>query len=231
MGSALAASAQNTTPFAAGFSEHTVTIAGRPVHYLIGGKGPAVLLVHGYGDTGEMWRPLAPLLAKTHLVIVPDLPGLGDSRPQSPTAPYDMAATARILHGLLLSQNMRRDAVVGHDIGLMAADAYAAAIPKQRDAAGPDGRTEALVAARERIYLDRILDAFAYHPTSGLQHGRKAKHRLGEDAASDARSRHGRGQVVRHVDAALRASCRNQRSGKRYSRCRTLADGREPARR
>jgi pimeloyl-ACP methyl ester carboxylesterase len=140
---------------------------GRPVHYLIGGKGPAVLLVHGYGDTGEMWRPLAPLLAKTHLVIVPDLPGLGDSRPQSPTAPYDMAATARILHGLLLSQNMRRDAVVGHDIGLMAADAYAAAIPKQRDAAGPDGRTEALVAARERIYLDRILDAFAYHPTSG----------------------------------------------------------------
>jgi pimeloyl-ACP methyl ester carboxylesterase len=190
MGSALAASAQNTTPFAPGFSEHTVTIAGRPVHYRIGGEGPAVLLVHGYGDTGEMWRPLAPLLAKTHRVIVPDLPGLGDSRPQSPTAPYDMAATARILHGLLLSLNVRREAVVGHDIGLMAAYAYAAQYRSSvtrlalMDAPIPGvgpwlqilptpalwhfnfyGKyAEALVAGRERIYLDRIWDAFAYHP-------------------------------------------------------------------
>jgi pimeloyl-ACP methyl ester carboxylesterase len=113
MGLAVAASAQNTTPFAPGFSEHAVTIAGRPVHYRIGGKGPAVLLVHGYGDTGEMWRPLA-------LMDAP-IPGVG---------PWlQILPTPALWHFNFYGK-------------------YA----------------EALVAGRERIYLDRILDAFAYHP-------------------------------------------------------------------
>jgi pimeloyl-ACP methyl ester carboxylesterase len=189
-GSAIATSAQEATAFAPGFSERTVTIAGRPVKFRVGGTGPAVLLVHGYGDTGDMWRPLAPLLAKTHQVIVPDLPGLGDSRPESRTAPYDMAAIARVLHGMMLSLHVRREAIVSHDIGLMAAYAYAAQYPRDvtrlvlMDAPIPGvgpwqqilptpalwhfnfyGKyAEALVDGRERIYLDRIWDAFAYHP-------------------------------------------------------------------
>src|SRR5713226_6005279 len=84
-----------TSAFAPGFSEKTVKVAGRMVHYRIGGSGPTVLLIHGYADTGEMWAPLAPTLARDHQVIVPDLPGLGESRPQSPSANYEMAAVAR----------------------------------------------------------------------------------------------------------------------------------------
>ena len=176
--------------FAPGFTEHTAIVAGRRVYYRIGGHGPAVLLLHGYGDTGDMWQPLAPSLAKTHLVIIPDLPGLGKSRPQQLGASYEMASVARTIHGLLRSLDVRREAVVGHDIGLMVAYAYAAQFPTDvtrlalMDApipgVGPWERVpptpalwhfnfygryaEMLVAGRERIYLDRIWDAFAAHP-------------------------------------------------------------------
>ena len=176
--------------FATGFTTHIVTVGGRRVYYRIGGHGSAVLLLHGYGDTGDMWLPLAPALAKTHTVIVPDLPGLGESRPQRPGAPYDMASVARTIHGVLAGINIHREAVVGHDIGLMAAYAYAAQYPSEvtrlalMDAPIPGvgpweqilptpalwhfnfyGKyAEALVAGRERIYLDRIWDAFAAHP-------------------------------------------------------------------
>jgi pimeloyl-ACP methyl ester carboxylesterase len=177
-------------PFAPGFSEKTVQVDGRTVHYRIGGKGPAVLLIHGYADTGEMWTPLAPMLAKDHEVIVPDLPGLGQSRPESSSAKYDMASVARSLHALMLSLDVHRADVVGHDIGLMVAYAYAAQFPSEvtklalMDApipgVGPwqqvlltpatwhfhfNGKyAEQLTAGRERIYLDRIWDDFAFHP-------------------------------------------------------------------
>src|SRR5579863_9194004 len=111
--------------FAPGFTTHIVTVGGRRVYYRIGGHGSAVLLLHGYGDTGDMWLPLAPALAKTRTVIVPDLPGLGQSRPQRRDAPYDMASVARTIHGVLFELKIHREAVVGHDIGLMAAYAYA----------------------------------------------------------------------------------------------------------
>lgn len=176
--------------FAPGFATRIVTAGGRPTYYRIGGHGSAVLLLHGYDDTGDMWLPLAPTLAKTHTVIVPDLPGLGGSRPQRPDAPYDMASVARTIHGLLTGLNIHREAVVGHDIGLMAAYAYAAQYPSDvtrlalMDAPIPGvgpwekilptpalwhfnfyGKyAEKLVAGRERIYLDRIWDAFAAHP-------------------------------------------------------------------
>jgi pimeloyl-ACP methyl ester carboxylesterase len=184
------ASARADDAFAPGYSEHTAVIGGRPVYYRIGGAGSPVLLIHGYADTGDMWRKLAPTLAKTHRVIIPDLPGLGESRPQKWNAPYDMASVARTLHGLMLQLNIHREAVVGHDIGLMAAYAYAAQYPTEvsrlalMDApipgVGPwqavllSGPTwhfhfhgkyaEELTAGRERIYLDRIWDDFAYHP-------------------------------------------------------------------
>src|ERR1700733_2063946 len=176
--------------FAPGFTTHVATVGGRRISYRIGGHGSAVLLLHGYGDTGDMWLPLAPILARTHTVVVPDLPGLGKSRPQPADAPYDMASVARTIHGMLVGANIRREAVVGHDIGLMAAYAYAAQYPSEvtrlalMDAPIPGvgpwqqilptpalwhfnfyGKyAEALVAGRERIYLDRIWDAFAAHP-------------------------------------------------------------------
>ena len=189
-GSLTAAAPAQTGPFAPGFAQKTVLAGGRAVHYRIGGSGPAVLLLHGYGDTGAMWAPMAPALAKNHLVIVPDLPGLGASRPQRATAPYDMASTARTLHALMTSLHVTRAAVIGHDIGLMAAYAYAAQFPNEvtrlalMDApipgVGPwqqvllmpgiwhfhfNGKyAEQLTAGRERIYMNRIWDDFAFHP-------------------------------------------------------------------
>lgn len=176
--------------FAVGFSEHTAVIGGRPVHYRVGGTGPAAILLHGYDDTGDMWAAAAPVLAKTHRVIVPDLPGLGESRSQPAGAAYDMASVARTIHGLVRSIGIRQAAVVGHDIGLMAAYAYAAQYRDEvtrlvlMDAPIPGvgpweqvlltpttwhfhfhGKyAEELVAGRERIYLDRIWDDFAMHP-------------------------------------------------------------------
>ena len=108
---ALAAATANARPteippFAPGFASHTVQAGGRTIYYRIGGSGPAVLLLHGYGDTGQMWSALAPVLAKTHTVIVPDLPGLGNSRPENPTAQYDMASVARSIHSLMQQLKM-----------------------------------------------------------------------------------------------------------------------------
>jgi pimeloyl-ACP methyl ester carboxylesterase len=184
------ARADSKPQFAPGFSTHTVQAGGRTIYYRIGGSGPAVLLLHGYGDTGQMWSAFAPLLAKTHTVIVPDLPGLGNSRPESPTARYDMPSVARSIHALMLQLNVRREAIVGHDIGLMAAYAYAAQFRGDvtklalMDAPLPGlgpwqtvlllpgvwhfhfygPYAEQLVAGRERIYLDWLWNRFALHP-------------------------------------------------------------------
>jgi pimeloyl-ACP methyl ester carboxylesterase len=185
-----AGSSAQTSGFATGFTEKTVVAGGRTWHYRIGGSGSPIVLIHGYGDTGEMWKPLAPMLATHHRVIVPDLAGLGESRPERWNDSYDMAAVARSLHALVASLNVHREAVVGHDIGLMVAYAYAAQYPTEvtrlalMDApipgVGPWTQTllmpgvwhfhfhgkyaEQLVAGRERIYLNRIWDDFALHP-------------------------------------------------------------------
>ncbi len=192
---ALAAATANARPtempqFAPGFASHTVQAGGRTIYYRIGGSGPAVLLLHGYGDTGQMWSALAPVLAKTHTVIVPDLPGLGNSRPESPTAQYDMASVARSIHSLMQQLKMQREAVVGHDIGLILAYSYAAQfrsdVTKLALMDGPipgvgpwqtvllfpgtwhfhffGTYAERLTAGRERIYLDWLWNRFAFHP-------------------------------------------------------------------
>lgn len=176
--------------FAPGFTAHTVQAGGRTIYYRIGGNGPAVLLIHGYGDTGQMWAGLAPVLAKTHTVIVPDLPGLGKSRPESEDAQYDKASVARSIHSLMQRLKVKREAIVGHDIGLMVAYAYAAQFRGEvtrlalMDAPIPGvgpwetvllipgtwhfhfygPYAERLVAGRERIYLDWLWDRFALHP-------------------------------------------------------------------
>jgi pimeloyl-ACP methyl ester carboxylesterase len=65
------------TPFPASFHTQMVPTNGTNLYVRVGGKGPAVVLLHGFGDTGDMWAPLAIVLAKDHTVIVPDLRGMG----------------------------------------------------------------------------------------------------------------------------------------------------------
>jgi pimeloyl-ACP methyl ester carboxylesterase len=64
-------------PFPAGFRTQDIPANGVTIHVRIGGQGPAAILIHGYGETGDMWVPLAAELTLDHTVIVPDLRGMG----------------------------------------------------------------------------------------------------------------------------------------------------------
>jgi len=111
----------------AGFTEDFANVNGTRLHYVLGGKGNAVVLLHGYAQTSHMWNPLMPLLATNHTVIVPDLRGAGDS--SKPESGYDKKNMAVDIHELITSLGFNRVSVVGHDIGLMVAYAYAAQFP------------------------------------------------------------------------------------------------------
>jgi len=117
----------------------TADVQGLKIHYLTAGHGPAVILLHGYTQTSRMWRPLIPLLSDKFTVIAPDLPGIGDS--DIPKDGSDMKTAAIRIHGLAKSLGITKARVVGHDIGLMVAYAYAAQFP---------GETEKLI----------VMDAF-----------------------------------------------------------------------
>ncbi|MEZ5866069.1 MAG: alpha/beta fold hydrolase [Geminicoccaceae bacterium] len=97
---------------------------GIRLHYLSAGEGEPVLLLHGYAQTSHMWRPLIAELARTHRVIAPDLRGFGKSA--KPAGGYDKKTMARDVHALAASLGLGRVRIVGHDIGLMVAYAYAA---------------------------------------------------------------------------------------------------------
>src|SRR5205085_3295583 len=101
------------------------------LHYLTAGHGPAVILLHGYAETSRMWRPLIPLLAEKFTVIAPDLPGIGDS--SIPKDKIDMITSAERIHALVRSLGVEKARVVGHDIGLMVAYAYAAKFPAETE--------------------------------------------------------------------------------------------------
>ena len=163
-------------------------VNGIRIHYLVAGKGEPVLLLHGYAENSHMWRPLIPELAKTHTVIAPDLRGFGQS--DKPTAGYAKKVMAQDIHALAVSRGFRKEIVVGHDIGLMVAYAYAAQYPTEvdrivlMDAFLPGvgdwksvwllrdlwhfhfyGVTPLkLVAGRERIYLEHFWNDFAADP-------------------------------------------------------------------
>ena len=107
------------------------TVNGVKLHYLREGKGPAVILLHGYAETSHMWLPLIAELAKTHTVIAPDLRGAGDSG--KPDAGYTKKAMAQDIHALAQSLKIEHAKIVGHDIGLMVAYAYAAQYPSETD--------------------------------------------------------------------------------------------------
>src|SRR5580700_7127508 len=104
-------------------------VDGIKIHYLTAGHGPAVILLHGYTQTSRMWRPLIPKLAQKFTVIAPDLPGIGDSA--IPNDGLDMKTAAIRIHALVRSLGVTKARVVGHDIGLMIAYAYAALFPAE----------------------------------------------------------------------------------------------------
>jgi pimeloyl-ACP methyl ester carboxylesterase len=107
------------------------TVDGLKLHYLTAGQGPTVVLLHGYTQTSRMWRPIIPLLAEKFTVIAPDLPGIGDS--DIPRDGLDMKTAAIRVHALVKSLNIAKARVVGHDIGLMVAYAYAAQFPSETE--------------------------------------------------------------------------------------------------
>ncbi len=122
----LTASAQTST-IASRFAD----VNGLKLHYLTSGHGPAVILLHGYAQNSRMWRPLMPLLADKFTVIAPDLPGIGDS--EVPKGDVDMKSAAARIHDLVNSLGIKKAEIVGHDIGLMVAYAYAAQFPTETE--------------------------------------------------------------------------------------------------
>jgi pimeloyl-ACP methyl ester carboxylesterase len=104
-------------------------IDGMKLHYLTAGHGPTVILLHGYTQTSRMWRPLIPKLTEKFTVIAPDLPGIGDS--DIPKDGLDMKTAAIRIHSLAKTLGVTNARVVGHDIGLMVAYAYAAQFPNE----------------------------------------------------------------------------------------------------
>ena len=179
-GASEVAAEQNDT-----ISSRSAEVGGVKLHYLTAGNGPSLILLHGYAETSRMWRPIMPLLAERFTVVAPDLPGIGDS--SIPASGLDMTSAAASVHALARSLGIEKARIVGHDIGLMVAYAYAAQFPSEveklvlMDAFLPgigewqdvvsntglwhftfNGPTpEALVAGRERIYFEHFWNDFA----------------------------------------------------------------------
>ena len=115
-------SIDNTT-----FSHHTASVNGIQMHYVIGGKGDPVVLLHGWPQTWYEWRHVMPVLAKNYTVIVPDLRGLGDS--SKPATGYDGNTTAEDVYQLVNQRGFNKIYLVGHDVGADTAYSYAAVHP------------------------------------------------------------------------------------------------------
>ena len=101
----------------------------QPLFVRIGGHGPGVVLLHGYGETGDMWEPLAVVLAKTHTVVIPDLRGMGLSA--HPGTGYDKKNQGRDIAGILDALHVGKVDVVAHDIGNMVGYAFVAEQPER----------------------------------------------------------------------------------------------------
>jgi pimeloyl-ACP methyl ester carboxylesterase len=170
----------------------TAQVDGVTLHYWTAGQGPALVLLHGYAETSRMWKVVIPAFAGKFTVIAPDLPGIGDS--SIPASGLDMKTAASRIHGLVRSLGIEKAAVVGHDIGLMVAYAYAAQFPSEvtklvvMDAflpgVGEWGTVynnpdlwhfrfhgpipEALVKGRERTYFEHYWNDFAADGTRSI---------------------------------------------------------------
>jgi len=175
-----------------GFTETIANVDGVKINYKIGGRGPVVVLLHGYAQTSHMWIPLMPLLAASHTVIAPDLRGAGGS--ERAKDGYDKKTMAKDIRSLVRQLGYEQVQLVGHDIGLMVAYAYAAQYPKEvsklvlMDAFLPGiGNWKevwllrdlwhfhfygdvplALVKGRERIYFEHFWNDFAADKTKSV---------------------------------------------------------------
>jgi pimeloyl-ACP methyl ester carboxylesterase len=190
--------AAQTATGAGAIISRTAEVDGLKLHYLTAGHGPALILLHGYTQTSRMWKPIIPQFAAKFMVIAPDLPGIGDSG--IPADGLDMKSAATRIHALAKSLGIQKASVVGHDIGLMVAYAYAAQYPAEMeklvlmDAFLPgvpgwedvynnpgiwhfrfNGPTpEELVRGRERIYFDYFWNDFAADKTHSIPEADRA---------------------------------------------------------
>src|SRR5262245_64319577 len=114
-------------PFPPSFHTEKIKTDGATIHVRVGGTGPAVMMLHGFGDTGDMWEPLAAALAKDHTVIVPDLRGMGLS--SYPDTGYDKKTQAQDIARVMDRLNIQKVDLVTHDIGNMVGYALAAQYP------------------------------------------------------------------------------------------------------
>ena len=173
-------------------TSHTAEVDGVKLHYLTAGHGAPLILLHGYTQTSRMWKRIIPVLSQKFMVVAPDLPGIGDS--DIPANGMDMKTAASRIHALAQAISIKKASIVGHDIGLMVAYAYAAQFPAEvdklvvMDAFLPgvkgweavynnptiwhfrfNGPTpEALVRGRERIYFDYFWNDFAADKTHSI---------------------------------------------------------------
>ena len=175
-------------PFPSSFRTQEIPTRGATIHVRVGGSGPAVVLLHGFGDTGDMWAPVAADLVRDHRVVVPDLRGMGLS--SKPEGGYDKKTQALDVVDVLEALKIQKVELVTHDIGNMVGYAFVAQFPARvtrwvvMDAPipgigpweeilknpllwhfnfrGPD--VERLVAGRERIYLDRFWNELSADP-------------------------------------------------------------------
>ena len=136
-------------------------IDGKKIHYLTAGQGPALILLHGYTQTSRMWRPLIDRVKDKFTIIAPDLPGIGDS--DIPKNGCDMKTAAIRIHALAKSIGITKARVVGHDIGLMVAYAYAAQFPAEVEKLAVMDAFLPGVAGWELAYNNDNLWHFRFH--------------------------------------------------------------------
>src|ERR1700682_161704 len=201
-GTAVASAADGPTDFPNTFHTEEVATNGSTLHVRVGGSGPTVVLLHGYGETGDMWAALAASLVRNHTVIVPDLRGMGLSA-RAETG-FEKVNEADDIVGVMDTLHAPRADIVAHDIGNMVAFAlasrHAGRVTKLvlMDApvpgvgpweeilknpllwhfrfGGPD--LDRLVKGRERIYLDRFWNEFSADPKAFSESSREHYARL-----------------------------------------------------
>ena len=170
------------------FSHHMASVNGTQIHYVVGGHGDPIVLLHGWPETWYSWHLVMPALAKNYTVIAPDLPGLGDS--SKPLTGYDGKTVAAIMHQLVNQLGFKSIFLVGHDIGTQVAYSYAAAHPTEVrklimmeltiPGFAPAGRmplwwavfhqtpdvSEALVEGKESMYLSWFFHNLVFNPAA-----------------------------------------------------------------
>jgi pimeloyl-ACP methyl ester carboxylesterase len=175
------------------FSHHMASVNGIQMHYVIGGHGDPLILLHGWPQTWYEWHHIMPILAESYTVIAPDLRGLGDS--SKPTIGYDGATTAEDLYQLVSKLGSNKIFLVAHDIGAQTAFSFAAAhlnnvsklvimdyifagfLPPAFGQNGPwwfsfhqtPDLPEVLVQGKERQYLSWFYKELAYNPEAITQ--------------------------------------------------------------